>query len=206
MPKPTDELTAPPRPKPSSRAPRTPAHRLAPLLSDVDDGALRGSHDGSDLRIAVLCARFNDEVTTRLLAGALRKLKECNVAEEKRLVAWVPGSFELPLAAQAVANLGSFHAIVCLGAIIRGETAHFEFVAGQCAAGLQRVQLETKLPIAFGVLTTEDLPQALERSGGSLGNKGEEAVETAIEMVRVLKEVHEAGQRLRSQARTSMAY
>jgi 6,7-dimethyl-8-ribityllumazine synthase len=183
-----------------------PTHRLGPPDGDLDDGAIRGSHDGSQLRIAILCARFNKEITTRLLEGALRKLKECGVPDDKSLVTWVPGSFELPLAAQALAQLGSFDAVVCLGAVIRGETAHFDFVAGECAAGLQRVQLETKLPIAFGVLTTENLEQAMARSGGRLGNKGEEVVETAIEMVNVLKAVHEAGQRLRSQARTKQSY
>jgi len=205
MPKSTDQLATArkaPLPRPLSES----THALGPLPAGTADEALRGSHDGTGLRIAVLCARFNDQVTIRLLAGALRKLDECGVPEAKRLVVWVPGSFELPLAAQTVAGLGSFDAMVCLGAVIRGETAHFEFVASECAAGLQRVQLETNLPIAFGVLTTEDLPQALERSGGKLGNKGEEAVVTVIEMVRVLKEVHEAGQRLRSAARTSMAY
>lgn len=185
------------------------AHRLAPLPADVGaagDGALRGSHDGSALRIAVVCARFNDEVTSRLLEGALRKLDECGVPEAGRAVIFVPGSFELPVAAQAVAKSGSFDAVVCLGAVIRGDTAHFELVAGQCAAGLQRVQLDTSLPVAFGVLTTENLFQALERSGGALGNKGEEAVETAIEMVTLLRAVPARGEALRSRARTLPSY
>jgi 6,7-dimethyl-8-ribityllumazine synthase len=121
-------------------------------------------------------------------------------------VVWVPGSFELPLAAQAVAASGSFDAIVCLGAVIRGETPHFDFVAGECAAGLQRVMLEAKFPIAFGVLTTETLAQAMERSGGAVGNKGEEAVETVIEMVTVLRQLKERAATLRSRARTPMSY
>ncbi|MGA2208933.1 MAG: 6,7-dimethyl-8-ribityllumazine synthase [Acidimicrobiales bacterium] len=183
-----------------------PTHRLAPLPTATPDGDLVGSHDGSGLRIAVLCGRFNGEVTSRLLEGAQRKLDECGVAPESRIVVWVPGSFELPLAAQAIAASGSFDAMVCLGAVIRGETAHFDFVAGECAAGLQRVMLETKFPIAFGVLTTETLAQAMERSGGKVGNKGEEAVETVIEMVTVLRQLKERGATLRSRARTPMSY
>lgn len=136
----------------------------------------------------------------------MRKLDECKVPETSRVIVYVPGSFELPLAAQAVAKSGSFDAIVCLGAVIRGETAHFDFVAQQCAAGLQRVQLDTGVPVAFGVLTTENLAQALERSGGALGNKGAEAVETVIEMGGVLRAISERGATLRSRARTPLSY
>jgi 6,7-dimethyl-8-ribityllumazine synthase len=181
-------------------------HRLGTLPVGRGDGELIGSHDGTALRVAVVCARFNAEVTSRLLDGALRKLDECGVTEANRMVVWVPGSFEMPLAAQAVAKSGSFDAVVCLGAVIRGDTAHFEFVAGECAGGLQQVQLETGLPVAFGVLTTENLFQALERSGGSCGNKGEETVETVIEMVNVLRQVTERGATLRSRARTPLSY
>jgi 6,7-dimethyl-8-ribityllumazine synthase len=162
-----------------------------------------GSHDGRRLRIAVVCARFNDEVTLRLLAGALSKLDECGVAASNRLVVWVPGSFELPLAAQALAYSGGFDGIVCLGCVIRGATPHFDFVAGECAAGLQRVQLDTRLPVVLGVLTTENLAQALERSGGAIGNKGEEAIETVIEMANVLTDVSVAGASSGSRHRTA---
>jgi 6,7-dimethyl-8-ribityllumazine synthase len=186
--------------------PESTHHRLSPLPAETGDGTILGSHDGTSFRIAVICARFNDEVTSRLVVGALRKLDECQVPETSRVLVYVPGSFELPLAAQAVAKSGSFDAIVCLGAVIRGETAHFDFVAGQCAAGLQQVQLETGVPIAFGVLTTENLLQALERSGGSLGNKGAEAVETAIEMGGVIRAISERGATLRSRARTPLSY
>jgi 6,7-dimethyl-8-ribityllumazine synthase len=169
-------------------------HRLGALRDQASDsGALVGSHDGSGLRIAVACARFNDEITLRLLSGALRKLDECGVPPEGRLVTWVPGSFELPLVAAALAGPQDFDAVVCLGAVVRGETAHFDFVAGQCAAGLQRVQLDTRKPVVFGVLTTETFAQALDRSGGSYGNKGEESIETAIEMVNVLRELSALG-------------
>jgi 6,7-dimethyl-8-ribityllumazine synthase len=162
-------------------------HRLASLPAEAPGDGLFGSHDGSDLRIAIACARFNGGITAKLLAGALRKLDECGVAMDGRTVVWVPGSFELPLAAQALARSGDFDGVICLGAVIRGETAHFDFVAGECAAGLQRVQLDSGLPVAFGVLTTENLWQAQERAGGSLGNKGEEAVETVIETANLLR-------------------
>ncbi len=165
-------------------------HRLGSLHIEPGDAtALAGSHDGSGMRVAIACARFNDDITLRLLDGALRKLSDCGVPEEDRFVVWVPGSFELPLVAQAMAERGDFDAVVCLGAVIRGETAHFDFVAGQCAAGLQRVQLDTGVPVVFGVLTTETSGQAVERSGGSYGNKGEESVETAIEMAHVLRAI-----------------
>ena len=173
-------------------------HQLAPQRRpDAGAGAVAassapailGSHDGSGLRIGVVCARFNDDVTERLLDGALRALEECGVPAEHRIVAWVPGSFELPLVAQALAASEGVDGVVCLGAVIRGETAHFDFVAGQCAAGLQRVQLDTGVPVAFGVLTTENLFQALERSGGSYGNKGSEAVITVVETANVLRAV-----------------
>ena len=177
-------------------------HRLAPLRDGLAERGLVGSHDGRRLRIAVVCARFNDEVTLRLLAGALSKLDECGVAAGNRLVMWVPGSFELPLAAQALAQSRTVDGVVCLGCVIRGETAHFDFVAGECAAGLQRVQLETNLPVALGVLTTENLAQALDRSGGAMGNKGEEAVETVIEMANVLTGVSMAVAALHSRDRT----
>jgi 6,7-dimethyl-8-ribityllumazine synthase len=162
-------------------------HRLGPVRGSLGDRAeIVGSHDGSAMRIGLACARFNDEITLRLLEGALVELDECGVATGNRTVVWVPGSFELPLAAQALAVRGDVHAVVCLGCVVRGETAHFDFVAGECASGLQQVQLATNVPIVFGVLTTETWDQALERSGGKLGNKGTESVQTAIEMVNLL--------------------
>ncbi|MGO9196015.1 MAG: 6,7-dimethyl-8-ribityllumazine synthase [Acidimicrobiales bacterium] len=144
------------------------------------------------LRIAVICARFNDEITLRLLDGAYEALHRLGIDGERRLVAWVPGAFELPLAAQVLAEGGRHDAVVCLGAVIRGETSHYDFVAGECASGLQRVQLDTGVPVIFGVLTTENIEQALDRSGGRLGNKGDEAVVTAVEMVNLLGRMRSA--------------
>jgi 6,7-dimethyl-8-ribityllumazine synthase len=152
-------------------------------------GELVGAHDGSSLRIAVVAARFNDEITLRLLDGAYEALYRLNVSGERRAVAWVPGAFELPIAARSFALSGNWDAVVCLGAVIRGETSHYDFVAGECARGIQAVQLETGVPVVFGVLTTENVEQAVERSGGRLGNKGDEAVVTAIEMANLLAEV-----------------
>jgi 6,7-dimethyl-8-ribityllumazine synthase len=146
--------------------------------------------DGTGLRIAVLCARFNDHVTQRLLDGVERGLRGCNVADGDVTVEWVPGSFELPLAAKAFAASGSVDAVICLGCVIRGDTAHFEHVATQCARGLQEASLATGVPVLFGVLTTEDLDQALERSEAPGGhNVGEESAQGAVAMVRLLQRI-----------------
>jgi 6,7-dimethyl-8-ribityllumazine synthase len=142
--------------------------------------------DAADLNIAIVVARFNEDVTNRLLRGALGALEKHGASEPD--VFWVPGSLELPVTALALAEKGGHDAIVCLGAVIRGETFHFEVVAMQAAQGLMQVQLDTGVPIAFGVLTTEDRDQALARSGLK-NNKGAEAAEAAIEMANLLREI-----------------
>ena len=144
--------------------------------------------DGSDLHIAIVVARFNEDVTRRLLRGAQESLTEHGVGTEQQDVYWVPGSLELPVTALALAEKGAHDAIVCLGAVIRGETFHFEVVAMQAASGLMQVQLDTGVPIAFGVLTTDDKDQALARSGPK-NNKGADAAEAAIEMANLLREI-----------------
>src|SRR5207302_10919452 len=149
------------------------------------EGQLRG--DG--LRIAIAAGRFNDFITERLLTGARDGLVRHGVDETSITVAWAPGAFELPLVAQRLAQSGEHDAVVCLGAVIRGATGHYEQVAGQCAAGLQRVQLDTGIPVVFGVLTTETVEQAVERAGTKLGNKGAEAAVTAIEMADLLRQL-----------------
>lgn len=149
------------------------------------EGMLRG--DG--LRVAICCARFNDSITRRLLEGATDGLVRHGVDEGSITVAWVPGAYELPLAAQRLAGAGEFDAVIALGAVIRGATGHYEHVAGQCAAGLQRVQLDTGVPVVFGVLTTDTVDQAIERSGTKAGNKGFEAAESAIEMADLLRQL-----------------
>ena len=141
---------------------------------------------GNELRIAVVVSRFNEDITKRLLRGALAALDEHGVQDPD--VFWVPGSLELPVTALALAERGNHDAIVCLGCVVRGETYHFELVANQAAAGIMQVQLDTGVPVAFGVLTTEDKEQALARSGPK-NNKGVEAAEAAIEMANLMREV-----------------
>lgn len=141
--------------------------------------------DGKGLRIAIVCARFNDHIGLELLAGARRGLARSgttDIVEE-----WVPGAFEVPLAAKVLAQSGRFDAVVTLGAVIRGETAHFEFVAGECARGIQQAQLDTGVPIMFGVLTVDTEQQARDRSGPGIDNKGDEAAIGAIEMALLVK-------------------
>ena len=142
--------------------------------------------DGADLNIAIVVARFNEHVTSRLLKGAQDALRRRGVEDPD--VYWVPGSLELPVTALALAEKGGHDAIVCLGAVIRGETFHFEVVAMQAAMGLMQVQLDTGVPITFGVLTTDDEDQALARSGLK-SNKGADAAEAAIEMANLLREI-----------------
>ena len=147
----------------------------------------KGEPSGDGLRIGIALARFNQAVTDRLLAGALEALVKHGVAEDAIDVATVPGAFELPLCAQRMASTGRYDALVCLGAVVRGETPHFEFVAGEAARGLAEVARAHDMPIGFGVLTTESMAQALERAGGARGNKGYEAAVTALEMVQALR-------------------
>lgn len=142
--------------------------------------------DGGELSIAIVVARFNEDVTRRLLKGAQEALKKHGVEDPD--VYWVPGSLELPVTALALAEKGGHDAIVCLACIIRGETFHFEVVAMQTASGLMQVQLDTGVPIAFGVLTTDDKDQALARSGPK-NNKGADAAEAAIEIANLLREI-----------------
>jgi 6,7-dimethyl-8-ribityllumazine synthase len=143
--------------------------------------------DGSGLRLAIVAGRFNGQVTAPLLDGALATLAEHGIPADQVPVHWVPGAFEIPLAAKRLAASGTVDAVVCLGAVIRGDTAHFEYVAGPCAAGIAQAAIDTGVPIAFGVLTTNDEAQALERAGGAAGNKGAEAAATALEMAALLR-------------------
>jgi 6,7-dimethyl-8-ribityllumazine synthase len=148
---------------------------------------LRGEHDGTGLRFGIACALFNGGVTLRLLDGALAALEEAGTDRRDITVAWTPGAFEVPLVAQAFAQAGKVDAVLCFGAVIRGDTGHYDIVAGECASGIQRVQLATGVPVVFGVLTTDTLGQALQRSEPDQSNKGREAALTGIEMVRLLR-------------------
>ncbi|MDP9071997.1 MAG: 6,7-dimethyl-8-ribityllumazine synthase [Actinomycetota bacterium] len=148
-----------------------------------------GNLDGAGLRVALVCSRFNELITERLVAGARDGLARHGVDPGSVTEAWVPGAFEIPLAAATLAASGEFDAVVCLGAVIRGATGHYDQVAGQCAAGIQRAQLDAGLPVIFGVLTTDTLEQALERAGSKAGNKGFEAAVAAIEMADLLRQL-----------------
>jgi 6,7-dimethyl-8-ribityllumazine synthase len=149
--------------------------------------------DGAGMRIGVVVARFNEPITAGLLDGARRALDAAGVAPADVTVAWVPGAFELPLVAKHLATSGTCDAVVCLGAVVRGDTPHFDYVAGEAARGLQEAALATGVPIVFGVLTTDTHQQALDRVGGCEGHKGEEAANTALEMVELLRRLPKAG-------------
>jgi 6,7-dimethyl-8-ribityllumazine synthase len=149
-------------------------------MTSSDKRGRRVDLDGRGVRVAVVCGRFNDFVTERLLEGTVGTLEKYGAPEPA--VVWVPGAFEVPLAAQRLAASGSYDAVVALGAVIRGDTPHFDFVAGECASGLQRVQLDTGVPCVFGVLTTDTVEQAEARI-----DKGVDAAETAIEMAMLLR-------------------
>ena len=141
--------------------------------------------DATGMRVAIVVARFNHDITSELLEGAERILQKQGAADVS--VLWVPGAFEAPLVAKRLAASGTVDAVICLGAVIRGETAHFEYVAGETAAGITRAGLDTGIPVIFGVLTVDDRQQARDRLGGKEGHKGEEAALTAIEMVALLR-------------------
>jgi 6,7-dimethyl-8-ribityllumazine synthase len=150
---------------------------------------IAGDLDGRGLRVAVVCGRFNDLITERLLAGCRDGLVRHGAGDDDITVVWVPGSFEIPLAAQQAARSGRYDAVVCLGAVIRGATDHYEHVAGQAAAGIARAGMETGVPVIFGVLTTDTIEQAIERAGTKAGNKGYDAAVAAIETVNVLRQL-----------------
>ena len=141
-----------------------------------------GTLDGRRLKIAIVASRFNETISKRLVDGARHALQQHGVADDDVSLTWVPGAFEIPVVARRLALSGEVDAIVAIGVVIRGETAHFEYVAGAAATGVANASLETGVPISFGVLTTENTEQAAERAGGKLGNKGGEAAVAAIEM------------------------
>jgi 6,7-dimethyl-8-ribityllumazine synthase len=150
---------------------------------------IEGSFNISGQNIAIIGARFNEAITLRLVKGAIEALQSSGMDMEAIKIFWVPGSFEIPLIAKSLALSKRFNAIICLGAVIKKETAHFEYVSAQMAGGIASVSLETTTPVIFGVLTTYDYSQALERSGGSQGNRGYDAALAAIQMSNILKEI-----------------
>lgn len=140
-------------------------------------------------RIGIICARFNEFITSKLLGGALDGLKRRGVADEDIDVAWVPGAFEIPLIASKMAKSGKYDAVICLGAVIRGSTTHYDYVCAEVSKGIAQVSLASDIPVMFGVLTTENIEQAIERAGSKAGNKGSECAEGAIEMINLIRAI-----------------
>lgn len=150
---------------------------------------LQPEMDGKGLRVALVVARFNEFVTRRLLEGAVETLGRHGVSDDDIVLSWVPGSFELPVVAKTLGQTGQYDAVICLGAVIRGETDHYNMVAGQAAAGISAVGRETGVPTIFGVLTTENMEQAINRAGGKSGNLGSNAAAAAIETARLVQAI-----------------
>lgn len=154
-------------------------------MNKVYEGILTGK----GLRFAIVAARFNEFITSKLIAGAVDALKRHEVNEKDIDLAWVPGAFEIPLVAKNIAAKKEYDAVICLGAVIRGATPHFDYVSSEVTKGVAHVGLETNTPVIFGVLTTETIEQAIERAGTKAGNKGFDAAMTALEMANLLKAI-----------------
>ena len=146
-----------------------------------------GNLVAQDMKVGIVVARFNEFITSRLLGGALDGLKRRGVEEAHIHTAWVPGAFEIPLIASKMAKSGKYDAVICLGAVIRGSTSHYDYVCSEVSKGIAAVSLETGVPVMFGVITTENIEQAIERSGSKAGNKGSECAEGAVEMVNLIR-------------------
>ncbi len=149
---------------------------------------LEGMYEGKGLKIAIVAARFNEFITTKLVAGARDTLVRHSVADEDITLAWVPGAFEIPLVAKKLAKSGEYDAVICVGAVIRGSTSHYDYVCAEVSKGIACVSLETEIPVLFGVLTTDTIEQAIERAGTKAGNKGSDCAMSALELVGLLKQ------------------
>lgn len=150
---------------------------------------LEGKLTAKNMKIAIVVARFNEFITSKLLSGCIDCLIRHEAADEDLTVAWVPGAFEIPMAAKKLAESGKYDAVICLGAVIRGATPHFDYVCAEASKGIAQVSMQTGVPVAFGVLTTENIQQAVERVGTKAGNKGVDCAMTAMEMVNLFKEM-----------------
>ena len=144
-----------------------------------------------DMKVGIIVARFNEFITSKLLGGALDTLTRHEVKEENIQVAWVPGAFEIPLIASKMAESGKYDAVICLGAVIRGSTSHYDYVCNEASKGIAQVSLATGIPVLFGVVTTENIEQAIERAGTKAGNKGYDCALSAIEMVQLIRQIEE---------------
>ena len=149
---------------------------------------LEGNLVSEGMKVGIVAARFNEFITSKLVGGAMDGLIRHNVKEEDIQVAWVPGAFEIPLIASKMAKSGKYDAVICVGAVIRGNTSHYDYVCNEVSKGIASVSLETGVPVLFGVLTTENIEQAIERAGTKAGNKGYDCALSAIEMVNLIKE------------------
>ena len=150
---------------------------------------LEGKLVASGIRVGIVAARFNEFITSKLLSGAMDGLVRHDVREEDVHVAWVPGAFEIPLIASKMAKSGKYDAIICLGAVIRGSTSHYDYVCSEVSKGIAAVGLDSGIPVLFGVLTTENIEQAIERAGTKVGNKGYDCALSAIEMVNLIRQI-----------------
>ena len=150
---------------------------------------LEGKLVAKGMRVGIVAARFNEFITSKLLSGALDGLVRHDVREEDIHVAWVPGAFEIPLIASKMAKSGKYDAVICLGAVIRGSTSHYDYVCNEVSKGIAAVGLDSGIPVLFGVLTTENIEQAIERAGTKAGNKGYDCALSAIEMVNLIREI-----------------
>lgn len=150
---------------------------------------IEGNIVAKDIKIGIVAARFNEFITSKLLGGALDCLKRHEVDGEDIDVAWVPGAFEIPLIAQSMAKSGKYDAVICLGAVIRGATSHYDYVCAEVSKGIAQVSLQTGVPVMFGVLTTDNIEQAVERAGSKAGNKGFDCAAGALEMINLMREI-----------------
>lgn len=148
---------------------------------------LEGNVVAQGIKVGIVAARFNEFIVSKLIGGAQDALVRHGVSDDDITLAWVPGAFEIPLAAQKMAETGNYDAIVCVGAVIKGSTSHYDYVCAEVSKGIATVSLKTEVPVAFGVLTTDNIEQAIERAGTKAGNKGYDAACTAIEMVNLMK-------------------
>lgn len=146
-----------------------------------------GNLAAENIRVGIVTARFNEFITSKLLSGAIDCLKRENVKEEQIEVAWVPGAFEIPLIASKMAQSKKYDAVICLGAVIRGSTSHYDYVCSEVSKGIAQASLSSGIPVMFGVLTTDNIEQAIERAGSKAGNKGFECAQGAIEMVNLIR-------------------
>lgn len=150
---------------------------------------LEGNVVASNIKVGIVCSRFNEFIVSKLLDGALDGLRRHNVADEDITLAWVPGAFEIPLTAQKMAESGKYDAVIALGAVIRGATSHYELVCSEVAKGIAQTSLKSGVPVMFGVITTENLEQAIDRAGAKVGNKGFECATGAIELVNLYRQM-----------------